>query len=514
MSARTWSEQQEAIFLFVVRAFGHLVVIARAGCGKTTTIVEAVIRWLAANPKKRVTVCAFNKKIELELVARFVGRPVTVKTLHAIGFACVRRFWPTVRIYDAKKDPISRKDDLTQRVCGNRAPDTIKKLVSKLHTLAREIYPLATAASELHELAQEKECVPDDEWADQGFDLAYVCARAIEAMKLAEEKPVKTGIDFADMIFLPVRLGWLHATEDLVVVDEAQDMTNAKLAIARGICKKDGRMILVGDDRQAIYEFLGATADGLFRMAEELQATKLGLTKTYRCGKAIVRLANEMVPDFEAGPANPEGLVTSMLEGKLADAAELGDFVISRLNAPLVPIAMTLLRGGKRARVAGKAIGDDLIKLVKRVGKSARSVPEFLERLSGWTSQQITRAKSAGRSEEATEHMIEMILDQAAMLQNLADDARNVQEIEDRAEALFTDTGLGATDVITLSSVHKAKGLEANRVFILAETLKNHTREEENIRYVAITRAKRELVWVGNLAPGQVPEPTQKEVRR
>jgi hypothetical protein len=82
-------------------------------------------------------------------------------------------------------------------VCGNRAPDTIKKLVSKLHTLAREIYPLATLPSELVDLAQEKGCVPDDDWAEQGFDLDYVCARAIEAMKLAEEKPVKTGIDFA-----------------------------------------------------------------------------------------------------------------------------------------------------------------------------------------------------------------------------------------------------------------------------------------------------------------------------
>jgi hypothetical protein len=99
------------------------------------------------------------------------------------------------------------------------------------------------------------------------------------------------------------------------------------------------------------------------------------------------------------------------------------------------------------------------------------------------------------------------------MLQNLADDARNVGEIEDRIEALFTDNGLGQAGVITLSSVHKAKGLEAKRVFILAETLKNHTREEENIRYVAITRAKQELVWVGNLAPGQVPERPDSRTR-
>jgi DNA helicase-2/ATP-dependent DNA helicase PcrA len=495
VSARTWSDQQLAIFRFFVEAEGHLVVIARAGCGKTTTIVEAVTRWLAVNPGKRVTVCAFNKRIEQELVTRFVGLPVTVKTLHAIGFACVRRFWPTIRINDAKKDPVSRKDALTQRACGNRAPDTILKLVSKLHTLAREIHPMATEAAELYTLAQEKSCEPDEEWTDQGFDLHYVCDRAVAAMKLAEEKPVGTGIDFADMIFLPVRLGWLHATEDLVVVDEAQDMTNAKLKIARGICK--GRMVLVGDDRQALYGFIGATADGLFTMAAELAATQLSLKTTYRCGRAIVALAAELVTDFEAGPTNPEGTLLNLAEEKLADTAELGDFILSRVNAPLVATAMTLLRSGKRARVAGKDIGEDLIRLVKRVGKSARSVPEFLVRLAGWSEMQCTRARKAGRSEDATEHMIEGILDQAEMLRNLADNARNVAEISERVEALFTDKGLGAADVITLSSVHKAKGLEADRVFILADTLKNTTEEELNIQYVAITRAKQTLVWVG-----------------
>lgn len=503
-SNHTWSGQQERIFDFFVNETGHLVVIARAGCGKTTTIVEAVLRWIAANPGRRVTVCAFNKKIELELVSRFIGHPVTVKTLHAIGLATVKRYWPTVRVNNPQKDPILRKDHLTQRVCGDRTPDAIKKLVTKLHTFAREIYPLAQAPEELLELAQEKGCAPDEEWAEQGFDVMYVAIKAIKAMALAEEKPVVTGLDYADMIFLPVRMGWLHATEDLVVVDEAQDMTNAKLAVARGICKR--RMALVGDDRQAIYEFLGATADGLFKMAESLQATQLGLTVTYRCGKAIVALAAGMVPDFEAGPNNPAGQVISLPEGKLAETAAEGDFILSRTNAPLVSTAMALLRAGKRARVAGKDIGQDLQNLIKVISKGARSVPEFLTKLSSWTTQQIKRAEKAGRSEEATEHAIEGILDRAEMLRNLADNARNVTEIGDRIEALFTDNGLGQAGVITLSSVHKAKGLEADRVFILAETLKNHTREEENIRYVAVTRAKTTLVWVGNLPPGQVPE--------
>jgi superfamily I DNA/RNA helicase len=50
--------------------------------------------------------------------------------------------------------------------------------------------------------------------------------------------------------------------------------------------------------------------------------------------------------------------------------------------------------------------------------------------------------------------------------------------------------------MITCSSVHRAKGLEAERVFVLAKTLRTDNDEERNISYVAITRAKSSLVYV------------------
>jgi superfamily I DNA/RNA helicase len=82
-------------------------------------------------------------------------------------------------------------------------------------------------------------------------------------------------------------------------------------------------------------------------------------------------------------------------------------------------------------------------------------------------------------------------------LSELAQNAISVSDFSARIEALFSDT-LGTKDVIMCSSVHRAKGLEADRVFVLRDTLypRGVTREEENIEYVAITRAKNELVWV------------------
>lgn len=488
MSPHAWSGQQDVVFDFFVSKDGHLIVRARAGTGKTTTIVEAIKRLLQAHPDHKVVVCAFSKKIADELVTRFVGFNVEVKTLHSLGYAIVRKYWEDVKV-EGKDVKVKRKDALTELACGAKVPDAIKKLVTKLHTLGREIVPHAETGEQLLELAYTFGCEPDEQWAEAGWTIQQVCSFAASAMFHAADKKPASGIDFADMIFLPVRNGWLSKTYDDVVVDEAQDMTVAQLEIARGICK--GRLFLVGDDRQAIFAFRGADSNSLDRLKAELDAHELSLTTTYRCGHAIVQLAATLVPDFVAGEHNNSGLISEVSGEDLTETAQPGDFILSRTNAPLVAVAMSLLRSGKRTRVAGKDIGTGLIALVRQISRSARSVPEFLGRLAAWEEKQVSRARSAKQ-----ERRVDDIRDQAGMLHHLATDAKNLREVEDRITALFTDDGLGQAGVITCSSIHRAKGLETDRVFVLANTLRDHNTEELNLRYVAITRAKKELTWV------------------
>lgn len=497
-TVRNWSGQQDAIFTEWVDGTGNVVVIARAGTGKTTTIVEAVIRRAKRYPNNRVVVCAFNKRIADELTTRFVAagvRNVEVKTLHSLGYAAVRRAWENVRL-EPKDQQGLRADTLAGHVCGTRVPDHVVRLVSKLHSKAREITPHATTVAEVIDLAYTFECVPDESWESSGFDVEYVCTKALEAMELAatnRQMANATGIDFSDMIFLPVRNRWLFAYADDVVVDEAQDMTVAQLEIAQGICK--GRMMVVGDNRQAIYAFRGADSESLSRLQRELNAQVFPLNITYRCGLAIVAEAQRLVADFQAGPSNPAGVIETIAAEKLIATAGHGDFVLSRLNAPLVSVAIGLLRSGKRARVAGRDIGKGLLALVRKLAKgaAANSVPEFLERVEGWRSREVTRLEAAKKTSR-----IEAINDQAEMLIEMASNANSVRDVEARIDALFTDDGLGQAGVITCSSVHRAKGLEAERVFVLKGTLYRMgvTTEEENIEYVAITRAKQTLVWV------------------
>jgi len=495
---RTWSAQQEKIFNWFSDPENHnpnLIVRARAGTGKTTVIIEGIKR----APERSILICAFSKIIQEELLSR-IGKDysyIEAKTLHAVGYACVRRFRERIKVQFNDERAVK----LTDAVCGNRAPDAIKRLVTKLHTKGREIAPHAIKLGDLTNIQITFDCEPDEQWALSGFDAEYVELKALEAMELAANIQSGETIDGSDMIFLPVRNGWLTGQFDLVVVDECQDMTTAQLEIAQGVLNKNGRIALVGDDKQAIFGFRGADSGSLDRLKSELLAQELGLTTTYRCGKTIVRMAQNFVPDFSAGPDNPEGEILDLRSHELVAAAGPGNFILSRVNAPLVGIAMQLLRSGKRTRVAGRDIGKGLIALVRRL--RATSVPDFLRKIESWENREISRLqtlldKAANGRKATIQSKMEAITDQADMLINLTEGAKNVDEVMSRIESLFTDDGLGAAGMITCSSVHRAKGLEADCVFILQDTLRDHNQEELNISYVALTRAKNSLVLVSD----------------
>lgn len=499
----TWSTQQDDIFEWFStgRAHGaaspHLIVRARAGTGKSTTIREGVTR----APERAILIAAFSKNIQLDMEQRLAAAPQRfsgrVQTLHAVGFACVRQFRERVKV----EFGLARADGLAQRVCQRSDPDEIVRLVAKLCTKGREIAPHAAQPGDLEAIQVTFECEVPDAWVGQGFTSAYIEGRALAAMALAAEVTSGELIDGSDMIFLPVRNHWLTPQFDLVVVDEAQDMTTAQLEIAQGVLRPGGRICVVGDDRQAIFGFRGADSRSLDRLKAELRAAELGLTTTYRCAQAIVRLAQEYVPDIEAGPNNPEGVIEHLDLRSLTAAAGPGDFILSRLNAPLVSVAMKCLRAGKRTQVAGRDIGQGLVTLIRRL--KARSVPELLERIEGWMTREQRRHRAQLEAASPSRRAalvakVEAVEDQANTLSTLTEGATSVAAVEGVITRLFTDDGLGAAGLITCSSVHKAKGLEADRVFILRDTLRDTTQEAENIAYVAITRAKHTLVWVTN----------------
>ncbi len=482
---RIWSAQQQAIFARVASGQGNLVVRARAGTGKTTTLCEAV---KFAPKTARVVVCAFNKRIQLELERRVSGN-VEAKTLHAIGYAFIRNAWGNVSANES--DAVDR--DRARDACGHNAPDDVVQSVKKLASLLKNMAPLTYDVNEVISIAQQFDCEPSDENVEAGWDLERVARCGGKARDAALDRDAAGRISFDDMVFVAVANDLARPRYDLVVVDEAQDMNASQLLLAQRVVKKGGRVIVVGDDKQAIYGFRGADADGIDRLKAELSAEELGLTVTYRCGKKIVDVARTLVPDFSAYEGNAVGIVDSIGQDAIFEQAKVGDFVLSRKNAPLMPLCLGFLKRGIRARIEGRDLGKMLQGIV--TGFKAKSVPNYLEKVQAWGAKATKRANKITK-DAVRESKLDEVRDQVEVLIAIAEGAASVNDILVRCGTLFGDDTGEPRGHVVLSSVHKAKGLEARRVFILADTVSTRSVEESNIYYVAVTRAIEHLTWV------------------
>lgn len=478
MSAKEWSPQQVAIFDEVRSGKGNVVVRARAGTGKTTTIEEAITH----AKERNILLAAFNKKIALELGKRIRNPNAVAKTLHSIGFGRILQNWDRVEI----------DEDRSLRLAAQaiKGPKAIHRLVKRIAAVGKNVNPNATA-QQLEELSYVYNIVIDDEELEERFTQRDL-AEAAEWVMQASTQFTGT-IDFDDMIYLPVKMGWVNGRYDLVVIDEAQDMNPTQLMLAKKLVRPMGRIMVVGDDKQAIYGFRGADSNALDNLKKELKAKEFGLTITYRCPKAVVERAKQLVPDFHAAATAPEGLVQRLNIDKVATKVQPKDFILSRTNAPLAKMCMSLLKNRIRARIEGRDIGRSMVSLIRRL--HSETMEEMLLKLGTW--EQLECGKAANlRSESAMAARQEFVIDQAATIRALAEDLVVVEELVTRIEELFDDD-VSQTPAVVCSSIHRSKGLETDRVFLLTDTLypggRTHVVEEQNIHYVGITRAKKEL---------------------
>lgn len=221
----------------------------------------------------------------------------------------------------------------------------------------------------------------------------------------------------------------------------------------------------------------------------------LPLMTTFRCGKAIVAEAAAIVPAFVAGENNHEGTVRVAKVATMLSEAKPGDFVIARLNAPLVAGCLAMLARGVRAGIVGRDVGSDLLALARKF--KAKTMEDFYFRLDQWKHQQLGKLAVKVPVPEAA---IEAVNDKAACLEAIARDVDSVEGLYSRCETLFVSDPSAAR--VDFTSTHKAKGRERDRVWLLRDTFCKSRRgaevkeEEYNLLYVAITRAKHELVYV------------------
>jgi superfamily I DNA/RNA helicase len=329
-----------------------------------------------------------------------------------------------------------------------------------------------------------------------GRDREWVFATVPIILELARTETKE--IDFADQVWLPVVNNLPLPSVGLLLLDEAQDTNRCSQELAIRIGE---RLVVCGDINQAIYGFAGADTESIPRLANSLGEStrgvqRLPLTETRRCGKAIVTEAAKLVPAFTAHESNPPGLLREIqareLQGQLVD----GDMVLCRVNAPLIGLAFALLRSGRKAEIQGRSIGDGLKATIKR--SLADTVGEFLKWLDDYHNTERNRLNER---KNPPEQAIVALGDRVACLQTFCHGTKTLKEVEASIDAIFKDNTKGG---ILLSSGHRAKGLEAKRVFILEPELIPHPMaksesaqaQELNLKYVMQTRAIEELITV------------------
>jgi len=523
----------------------NLVVKARAGTGKTTTLVQGVKGIVGGNPRELITdngpviiepmdqqalvweemaaggkprfmaFVAFNKSIATELKKR-VPTECDASTMHGMGFkACLKRF----NLMKGNEVHEHRVSDIIGEILG-REPKDVRKDKPVVMSATQMLTSLvksnlidlkANAADALDTLASHYDVELRDDSRDYSGEIFDLVPKVIERCLDVQRDGC---IDFDDMMWLPVALNLPLFRYDLLMVDEAQDLNKCQQAFARRAGK---RLILVGDDCQAIYGFAGADSESLPRMTALLGETaegvkELPLTVTRRCGKKIVAEANKIVPDFQAWKDNPDGIVRNAryappdgYSGMSAKAQETyhgnvnyGDMVLCRLNAPLVNQCFKFIKEGRKAVIQGKNVGQGLISTLTKM--NAVDLPELVNKLDNWRKNELLK-ENARRN--PSESRLAGIQDKFDCLMCFTENADGIPAVIRKIESVFTDI---AGEGIRLSSIHKAKGLEAERVFFLrpkgAECPSPFAKsawqgkQEKNLTYVAMTRAIKELIYV------------------
>jgi superfamily I DNA/RNA helicase len=375
------SEHQERIKDAYLNSDSHIIIDAKAGSGKTTTL-EWLVSTTYKHPPKKILMMAFNKSIAKELNNRVRAIPgVEASTLNAYGYKLVLGAYgkpkegiksDKIKILaqrpgvgpDKNGFPFKKEDRHRIGLTGQAQKDRIKRnrlMVKLFQKIIDMVKSNLTPPGEYEDLI-ERYKIPVDELEPEDYKIL------LETIPELLEANIKSAVDndlldFNDQIWLPVvglyqvesgtpilspaalsmlkpvRFPKKYNAIDTLFVDEAQDLNRSQQELALKTIGENGRLIAVGDPFQSIYAFSGADSTSMSRLFKLLSPTnrgcnKMDLSVTFRCPKAVVRHAQQIlqtvipagVPVISADQATieasdhaPEGLVTDAPEDAIFD---------------------------------------------------------------------------------------------------------------------------------------------------------------------------------------------------
>lgn len=508
----TPSIYQEKFFDWVEHGVGNALIRAKAGSGKSVSAVSS----MKLIPKtEKCLFIAFNKSIADHLNESLKSRQnCTARTTHSLGLLMIKRnIGSDVELDEYKyrnylKNNISELTTTEGEIMTNSQVEEYIDSITKLIDYSR--FNLAQSEREINEIAQKYD-IP------VSFDECIVTRKCLEWGK----ENTKT-IDYTDMIWLPVELSLkpIGLTYDWVYFDEAQDASLCSIQLFLKCLKRGGRFVTILDEFQSINQFAGASEDAFEFLKSYPNTTVFELPISYRCAKNIIKYANNFVKDIYARDDAPDGLVVSNCHIK--DIKE-GDMVLCRSKSPLINLYVKLLRKNVNCYIKGQDIGQNLIDELERIkqGDLARDLESdgvFVRLFDNLFSERNKLMQTRGLDyEDATlsSYIMEKY-DAINALMILSEKYDKKDKLIDHIREIFKEDSQG----VCLSTIHKAKGLEADNVYILCNssmpsrlaTKDWEKQQERNVQYVAYTRAKNKMGFISEkeIKPnGSLQDPSQ-----
>lgn len=554
---------------------GPVSIIAGAGTGKTRTITHRIAHLVSGgfvNPD-HVLAVTFTNRAAAELRERLtmmgVAR-VQAKTFHAAAMHQLRYFWPKV-MGDTPWELLDSKFPLVARITRAVGLEPDRTLLadllgeiewSKASLIAPTSYPS-------HIGPDRRDCPVEPE--------KFV--KIFEGYEQAKATPDRVLLDFDDLLqsmagLLESEVGVADEFREryrTFVVDEYQDVTPLQQRLLDAWLGDRDDLTVVGDANQTIYSFNGATPDHLLRFSTRFpDSTTVRLHRDYRSTPQVVDLANRVIgqargraagtrlvlegqrapgPDPEFSEYPDETVEADDVARRIAElikqgvpAAEIA--VLYRINAQSAAFEYALDKAGIAYQVKG---GDgffqraEIRQAVQALGQAARQVQararvqdqdDAQDQLAGSLVDQVravllpvglTPSEPEGAQERQRWQSLSALADLAGELTATTpglDLPGLMGLLKERAQAKNPPRMQG----VTLASVHAAKGLEWDAVFLVGlvdgtlpirHALKgSHSEdaveEERRLLYVGVTRAREHL----HLSWSQARQPGGKATRR
>jgi DNA helicase II / ATP-dependent DNA helicase PcrA len=496
----TPSPHQQQVFDFLEHDQGHGLIVAVAGSGKTTTLVEAVRTIKRVDRHARVAMLAFNRPIRAELQARIAESGfdgVETRTLNGFGMSVLRRRKQPVSVQYSKTSGMLNKA-ATQLDYSELKKEEFDRVSTLFNRFLSYIHVNPDDPAQFDALAQQYN-LPD---------MTDFQPLIVRALKLSVERYLASNIiTLEEQNYLPVKLELELEPYDYVFVDECQDLTQTQLELVRRAAGEHGRLLFVGDPRQAIMGFRGADNASIDNIAALDPPPKpLELSVSYRCPNSHVRKAQALMPAITAAPNAPEGEIFTLGWTQAFEYVRERDLLITKSNLLVKLILLELLARGftldydSRDLKSHPGEEDGAEPVVRPL---AQVLEELRKQASSFDPKRAPRRRpmfDKDRKEDALEPFYPWVL---------ARWHEGLQAWDGESFPAFV-TAMTAPDSrlgVRVCTAHRAKGLEAHRVFVMDEASIGELRQEkqlwerqqeENLRYVALTRAKETLYLVGS----------------